>query len=281
MTKLFVYGSLVTGEDAAGLLEDAVSRREKAVAKGHLVPVAQPFPAARFGSDGTTIEGELVWLLPERASQVLDALDTYEGVPTLYERVEIDVWVGEQAYRATAYAWASREQLAWRYFDAARRKVAMARFHRDELKDRIAGDFLIGERPPVEVQAHFEGVLFSAVAAADQLAEGINLAFELELSQPTIFESLDAMPRGWRPRKRLFKWVRDPIAGDYRAVRRLVTHHWSNKTPRGPVIEIQRPLSGRYPGPRDLGSYCDAVLDHLEVLEELLVDLEAELGAER
>jgi hypothetical protein len=63
----------------------------------------------------------------------------------------------------------------------ARRKVEMADYHFRQLRGEMLGFNRQprGPEPPVAVQAHFEGALYCAVAAADQSGEAIRTAMGL------------------------------------------------------------------------------------------------------
>src|SRR4051812_34794980 len=75
------------------------------------------------------------------------------------------------------------------YIDAARRKISIAFFHAEELKRRLAENAYPGDgRPPIPVQACFEGVVIASVAAIDQVAQAANSALGLGLSPGKLFE---------------------------------------------------------------------------------------------
>ncbi len=63
------------------------------------------------------------------------------------------------------------------YVEAACRKVRIAKYHLETLRKRVADSEHRGEPlvpAPIPVQAHFEGVLFSFIAACDEVAETLN-----------------------------------------------------------------------------------------------------------
>lgn len=95
--ELFVYGTLLTGEDQAGLLGQA--SRIPATTRGTLWGLPAGYPALAGGHG--VVHGELVTLADRR---LLEILDRYEGVDEgLYRRVRIDVLVGLRTQIAWAY----------------------------------------------------------------------------------------------------------------------------------------------------------------------------------
>lgn len=96
-TSLFVYGTLMQGQDQEGLLSGL--ERTAATTRGTLWDLPAGYPALGPGSD--RVHGELVaGIEPGR----LAVLDDYEGVAQgLYQRVEIEVTVGLKAHVAWAY----------------------------------------------------------------------------------------------------------------------------------------------------------------------------------
>lgn len=84
--KVFVYGTLLTGERNAGWARDA--RRTRAWAKGTLYDTGCGFPA--FVNEGETkIIGELL-TVDDAGIASMDRLECY---PRLYRREEIDVFL--------------------------------------------------------------------------------------------------------------------------------------------------------------------------------------------
>ncbi len=267
---IFVYGTLQAGGGASTLVKEYVIERRKAKVRGQWMRVSDDLPAVRFHPEGAEIVGEVMWFRENDYVNALEELDRYEDAPTLFERVRVVATVDQQEVEAYAYQWAKSASVVWEYINAVSRKIAIARYHLEELKRIINDKGLVWEHPPIDVQAHFEGILFAAVAAADQLAESINIGLGLGLENATLNQSLENAPKSWKLRSRLFKWHDSPIAKDYRGLRRFAIHHWSRKTTRGPRIEVAKPDGSRYPGPRSLDHYGQKVVEHLAVLEELL-----------
>jgi hypothetical protein len=170
---------------------------------------------------------------------------------------------------------------AWReYLQAARRKLGVARYHLEQLGEVLRGD----PRPRVTpaIQAHFEGVMTSLIAAGNQVSEGLKGAFELAIEEATLAKVLPRVPSDYRWRRTLEAWRTAPIARDLRQIRNLAMHHHYGKSPTGPRLEVQEPPTGRpYGGPRDLIGYCTAALTHGEALEPILVEIEHSLARGR
>jgi gamma-glutamylcyclotransferase (GGCT)/AIG2-like uncharacterized protein YtfP len=274
---VFAYGTLLKEEVQSQLLNDVVIHREPAVAKGRNIAINEEYPAVRFSGNGRDIEGQLLWLNSEAYETALERLDEYEGTPSLFARVVIDVVGGGQVHRAFAYEWANTPAVAGRYLYAIERKIDIASYHFERLLDEYQDRAVLGNHPAISVQAHFEGILLAAAAVGDQLAELINLVLDLDLVNPVMDQVIPRLPKS-RVRDRVVRWHNRPITADVRELRRLVAHHWSKKTPSGPVIEVQRVLKGHYSGPRDLMLYAEAVVEHLNDLREMLPDLEAHLS---
>lgn len=274
---LFTYGTLKRGKAGSSLLRNAVERKERAVARGRYLSTGEPVTAVRFGDEGTEIRGELYWLNAETYEKTIEALDRYEGVPHLFERVEIIVKGRTGPVSAFAYQWARPVTLVGEYLRAVERKTMIAHYHLGSLEEILRGASAMGSEPSVEVQAHFEGVLLAAVAAEDQLAEAINLGLDLELGHPSLQKVLEAASE-WEIAADLNRWRERTIAADYREVRRLMTHHWSRKTVKGPIIEVQEVSKGTYRGERELGVYARAVVEHLDHLRDILPRIQMSVG---
>ncbi len=268
---LFVYGTLASHGTAAHLIQEHVERRVPATARGRTIVTNKPYPAVRFRDDAGRVSGELVWLDASDHGRVLAALDRYEHVPRLFTRRVIRVRTAEGNQDAWAYEWTATADVVYEYLFAVARKIEVARYHLESLLGELEpeGDATLGELATIPVQAHFEGVLTAAVGASDQLAEALNIGLDLGVSQANLGRVLKLMSHS-SLRERLEQWHQRPIAADYREVRRLVTHHWSVKTVEGPQIEVQPVPRRGYGGPRDLGSYTRAAVEHLAELEGLL-----------
>ncbi len=103
---LFVYGTLRRGESAEELVARDVTRRAPARAKGRMLAIGAPYPAAVFSGDATEhVEGELLWLTPGAYGAVIDRVDEYENVPFLFRRIAITVEAEGVAVEAWAYTY--------------------------------------------------------------------------------------------------------------------------------------------------------------------------------
>jgi hypothetical protein len=158
------------------------------------------------------------------------------------------------------------------YCVAARRKIDIAEYHLECLRAQANERRLEATIP---VQAHLEGILFAFVAAADQMAEAINLGMQLRRRRPNLDVVLEAMPSS-PIREQLFGWRAKPIYSDIRDLRRRAIHHHYVKVPDGPSLEVQKPAKP-YGGPRDVVSYGEAAIAHMRQLRVMLDSLEEAL----
>ncbi len=102
MTYLFVYGTLIPGEEAWPLLEPWTTGPVRAdAARGRLYDTRRGYPAATFAPDAPgLVHGTVVELDAARADAALAALDAYEAEE--YVRVGI---VTDGGIEAVTYAW--------------------------------------------------------------------------------------------------------------------------------------------------------------------------------
>jgi hypothetical protein len=104
---------------------------------------------------------------------------------------------------AYAYHWVKGRVNDWReYLHAADRKILMAAFHLDAVQETLGDD----DSPstldlPIPIQAHFEGIMYSQIAAADQVAEAVNRGFELGLAPPVSLQTGLAGDAGFHAQK--------------------------------------------------------------------------------
>lgn len=101
---LFVYGSLRRGDRAAGLVDADIITHEPAIARGRKVDTGAWYPGVVFDSRGE-VRGELLWLDQNAFPEVLERLDAYEGVPSLFRRVRVSVAAESGRTEAYAYEW--------------------------------------------------------------------------------------------------------------------------------------------------------------------------------
>jgi hypothetical protein len=163
----------------------------------------------------------------------------------------------------------------WQQFlEAARRKVAIARFHLDGLQKalRETAEALSGA-PPIPVQAYFEGVVISVIAAIDQ----VKAAVESTVPQPHEPADRNASVLDRLHTPDVAAWYEAPFGRDLRRIRVRMVHYIYAKTLQGPgwVVESAgRPWSGS----RELLTYAQHAVEYGERLEELLPQIEAELA---
>lgn len=163
----------------------------------------------------------------------------------------------------------------WReYFRAAERKIAIAGFHLDRLREQLTRV----PQPSIAEQAHFEGVIIAFVSATEQAAGAIHVAQGGKGNAPALSVLLSQMSAS-DTTKELKTWDEAPIVRDVRNVRNRAAHRYYKKVGTGDTAQVQNPSAGNsYDGPRELVPYCSAVVSHLECLMPLLADLEAELA---
>src|SRR4051794_36390766 len=104
------------------------------------------------------------------------------------------------------------------YLVAARRKVEIAAYHADCLDRELnAASGPVGLAPSIPVQAHFEGVVVSVMAAVDQIAQAVNKTFGLRLPPHQLVEKAFTAAREKVPS--LSGWYEDPLGVDLRRIR--------------------------------------------------------------
>ena len=105
-TKLFVYGTLMRGEERDGLVAHLPATPATVI--GQLWRVPAGYPALHLDPTGTEIKGELLQL---ETKSILMVLDLYEGVSEgLYSREKVSISVHGMQETAWAYVM-SRAQL--------------------------------------------------------------------------------------------------------------------------------------------------------------------------
>jgi gamma-glutamylcyclotransferase (GGCT)/AIG2-like uncharacterized protein YtfP len=105
MELLFVYGTLLRGEDREGLVNQFDVRT--AVTSGKLWRVPAGYPALQFSMEGNPIAGEVLSL---DGTSVLSILDLYEGVRDgIYDRIRIPIQTDIGTEQAWAYVMSSAQ----------------------------------------------------------------------------------------------------------------------------------------------------------------------------
>jgi gamma-glutamylcyclotransferase (GGCT)/AIG2-like uncharacterized protein YtfP len=103
---VFAYGTLRRGESAEDVVARDVTRRAPARARGRLLAIGAPYPAAVFLPDANEhVDGELMWLAPSAYEAALDRIDDYENVPFLFRRVTITAESDGVEVKAWAYTY--------------------------------------------------------------------------------------------------------------------------------------------------------------------------------
>lgn len=120
------------------------------------------------------------------------------------------------------------------YLAAARRKIRVAHYHLDQLDSLLDAEQTgQADEVPIEVQAHFEGVLYSFMGATDQTSEAIKLKFGLPRGLKNMGKVIVRLRRSDLSRQ-LAGWWEEPITTDVWKVRVDATHHCTEKTAHGP-----------------------------------------------
>ena len=93
--RLFVYGTLMRGQPNARQLQSATFQGQAQTVAGFTLVLWQGYPGLRRDG-GTNVHGELYQVSPA----LLEALDAFEGHPTLYRREIVQLAGGgaAQAY---------------------------------------------------------------------------------------------------------------------------------------------------------------------------------------
>ena len=89
--KVFVYGTLLSGEGNHGVIADLVDDIESASLKGfdlHFYGSPTSFPYIREADDDAVVIGEVLYFADADADAALHRLDSLESHPRFYERKE-------------------------------------------------------------------------------------------------------------------------------------------------------------------------------------------------
>ncbi len=116
-----------------------------------------------------------------------------------------------------------------KYIEAAQRKLAIAAYHVDRLRE-VVGDHTgsFGSAPAIAVQAHFEGVVVSVMAAVDQVAQAVNSAWQLRVNSSNLVEKAFTTLAERLPE--IGDWFSQPIGRDLRRLRVRMVHYAYTKT---------------------------------------------------
>jgi hypothetical protein len=168
------------------------------------------------------------------------------------------------------------------YLVAAGRKVKMASYHLECLRGTM-GAFRTPGDVPIPLQAHFEGVLFCADAAADQVLTFMvrrchQALVRLPERDRTLTNVLSVLggaqdcPIDRAIIAALEAWNAESIVSDARRVRNLAAHEYHLKSPR---LEVETVQGSQYRGSRVVDAYCEQVVAHWKRLPMLLDHLGA------
>lgn len=172
------------------------------------------------------------------------------------------------------------DDAAWtNYLDAARRKIEIASFHANALDDFLKrGETPNDGRPPIAVQASFEGVVIAVVAAIDQVAQAVNSALGLRLPPADLFQGAS---REIEARVPEFKeWRENPLGIDLRRVRTRMMHYSYRKTAAAPTWDVEVGTVD-FKGLRDLSSYAKAAVTYAGALKALVEKVEKNLHVKK
>ena len=163
------------------------------------------------------------------------------------------------------------------YFEAASRKVAIAKYHLDELSrvlDEHAGS--VQPTPPIPIQAHFEGTVMSVVAGIDQIAQGVNSGLSLSSRPEDLFDrafaAIKVVPG-------VADWVDKPFGRDLRRIRTRMIHYAYAKRPQPSRASWLVEAAYRaYHGSREILEYARTAVEHGEELLALLPHIKSQMG---
>jgi hypothetical protein len=157
--------------------------------------------------------------------------------------------------------------------EAARRKVAIARLHLDHLQNALRETSETPSNvPPIPVQAYFEGVVISVIAAIDQVEAAVKSA----LPRPHELEDRKTSPFYRLGIPDLTAWYDASFGRDLRRIRVRMVHYIYAKTLQGPGWVVES--AGRpWPGSRELFTYAQHAVEYGERLEGLLPQITAEI----
>jgi hypothetical protein len=172
----------------------------------------------------------------------------------------------------------SKRGAEWRqYLEAAERKLDIANYHVARLAQELAmGNDPGRTLPPIPVQAHFEGVVVSIMAAVDQVSEAVNSGLGLGLSEgerrqgagkaiaPVVLEVAD--------------WYRHPLQQELRDIRVLMVHYAYKKMPERGRWVIESTGSNKYGGSRELATYAKDAVQYAERLRDSIPKIQVYLS---
>ena len=166
--------------------------------------------------------------------------------------------------------------MSWQdLLSAARRKLEVSEYHLECLKPTLRAPSASTERPPVPVQAHFEGVVVSVLAAIDQVAQAVNSRCDLRLAPGDL--AAQSFARAAQLVPEVAGWFSEPIGRDLRRIRRLMVHYSYRKLPSGSDWLVE-PAGTDFSGSRELVAYAQQAVHYGQELSRLLPQLEQSLS---
>lgn len=126
---VFVYGTLLFGEDNHFYLHTAKLISDKAITKDKFMLMDLGAFPAMLEVDKTNVVGELY----EINFKTLKELDLLEGYPTLYDRKKIDVLFGS-GIKKEAYAYIMREENIGKTFHKHYKEILCGDWKKRKLK---------------------------------------------------------------------------------------------------------------------------------------------------
>jgi hypothetical protein len=162
----------------------------------------------------------------------------------------------------------------WRaYLEAATRKADIAAYHAAQLKVAVSStQNQGGALPPIPVQAHFEGLVVSAMAAVDQVAQAVNSALRMHLDQSQLVQR--AFDELGRRVPEIKAWFQHPLGRDLRRLRTRMIHYSYAKTPDGPSWCVES-VDSEYVDCRELVAYAESSAEYVGRLSHLFPKVKA------
>lgn len=143
--------------------------------------------------------------------------------------------------------------------DAAKRKINIAEFHLKHLIVELETAIQDENPPTIAIQAYFEGVVTSVIAAVDQVAQAANYGFSLNLKPGDLVEKGFAYLIVEIPS--LQTWYENSFGVDLRRIRTRMIHYSYAKTPLA-LVWIVESANSSYTGSRDLISYAETAVKY-------------------
>jgi hypothetical protein len=165
----------------------------------------------------------------------------------------------------------------WRQcLEAAQRKLDIASYHADQLtQELVLRNDTRPSLPPIPVQAHFEGIVVSLMAAVDQVAEAVNSGLGLGHSEGERREGAGRAIATAVPD--VAAWYRNPLQQDLRSIRVQIVHYTYKKMQdrEGWAVES---VGSKYQGSRELMAYANAAIQYFERLHELIPQIQEHIS---